>query len=121
MSKRRYPPDLFWFGYISNVVFHFFWLFWPSIVLILIGIFVKPCMYVALALLVLDLIISFIDQMLIRRAFLQDSDNPDFRAFQDALSKDGDWRENIQEIIEGKIQKFEENNKNDSDDEKKDE
>lgn len=87
----------------------------------LIGIFVKPCMYAALALLVIDLIVSFIDQMLIRRAFLQDSDNPDFCAFQDALSKDGDWRENIQEIVESKIQKFEEDNKNDSDDEKSDE
>lgn len=119
MSKRRYPADLFWFGYISNVVFHYFWLFWPSIILMLIGIFVKPCMYAALALLVIDLIVSFIDQMLIRRAFLQDSDNPDFRDFQDALSKDGDWRENIHEIIESKIQKFEEDDKNDSDDEKK--
>lgn len=121
MNKRKYPLDLFLFGYITNVVFHFFWLFVPSIILMLIGISYRPCMIAALVLLVLDLIISFIEQMRIRRAFLEDSDNPDFRAFQDALSKDGDWRENIKDLIDSKIPKNDNDNQDDTDNDEKDE
>ena len=121
MNNRKYPLSLFLVGYIMNVIFHFFWLFFPGLILALIGMAFKPCAYVALFLLALDLVLSFIEQMNIRRAFLEDSDNPDFREFQDAISKDGDWRANIHEIIENKIQKNEKDSNSDSDDENKDE
>ena len=52
--------------------------------------------------LILDIIFSFIEQLRIRQAFLTESDNPDFKAFQDMLSKEGNWKENMSEFCENK-------------------
>ena len=97
MNNRKYPISLFIIGFITNILFHFFWLFIPCIILLIVGIFVKPCLYVGLALLLIDILLSLIEQFRIRQTFLKESDNPDFQAFQDALSKDGNWRDNIGE------------------------
>ena len=103
MNNRKYPTSLFIIGFITNILFHFFWLFIPCIILLIVGIFVKPCLYIGLALLLIDILFSLIEQFRIRQAFLEESDNPDFRAFQDALSKDGNWRDNIGELLNQKI------------------
>ena len=103
MNNRKYPTSLFIIGFITNILFHFFWLFIPCIILLIIGIFVKPCLYIGLALLLIDILLSLIEQFLIRQAFLKESDNPDFRAFQDALSKDGNWKDNIGELLSQKM------------------
>ena len=103
MNNRKYPTSLFIIGFITNILFHFFWLFIPCIILLIVGIFVKPCLYVGLALLLIDILLSLIEQFRIRQAFLKESDNPDFQAFQDALSKDGNWRDNIGELLNQKM------------------
>ena len=103
MNNRKYPTSLFIIGFITNILFHFFWLFIPCIILLIIGIFVKPCLYIGLALLLIDILLSLIEQFRIRQAFLEESDNPDFRAFQDALSKDGNWKDNIGELLSQKM------------------
>ena len=103
MNNRKYPASLFIIGFITNILFHFFWLFIPSIILLIVGIFVKPCLYIALVLLLIDILLSLIEQFRIRQAFLIESDNPDFQAFQDALSKDGNWRDNIGELLNQKM------------------
>ena len=103
MNNRKYPTSLFIVGFITNILFHFFWLFLPCIILLIIGIFIQPCLYIGLALLLIDIVLSLIEQLHIRQAFLKESDNPDFRAFQDALSKDGNWKDNIGELLNQKI------------------
>ena len=103
MNNRKYPTSLFIIGFITNILFHFFWLFIPCIILLIVGIFVKPCLYVGLALLLIDILLSLIEQFRIRQAFLKESDNPDFQAFQDALSKNGNWRDNIGELLNQKM------------------
>ena len=103
MQNRKYPISLFVIGLITNLLFRFFWLFVPSIVLLIIGIFAKPCLYIGLALLLLDAVLALAEQIRIRRAVLKESDNPDFTAFQDALSKDGDWKDNVEELLNQKI------------------
>ena len=103
MNNRKYPTSLFLIGFITSILFHFFWIFIPGIILLIIGIFVKPCLFIGLALLSIDIILSFIGQLRIRKTFLEDSDSPDFRAFQDALSKDGNWRDNIGELLNQRI------------------
>jgi len=102
MNERKYPLSLFVFGFITNVLFRFFWLFIPSIILLIIGSFIESCLYIGLALLILDLILSLIEQLKIYQAALQESDNPDFCSFQDALSKDGNWRQNVMELVDKK-------------------
>ena len=103
MNNRKYPPSLFIIGLITNILFHFFWLFLPCIILLIIGIFVEPCIYIGLVLLLIDIILSLIEQLRIRQAFLEESESPDFREFQDALSKDGNWKDNISELLNQKI------------------
>jgi len=103
MNNRKYPTSLFIIGFITNILFHFFWLFIPCIILLIVGIFIKPCLYVGLALLLIDIVLSLIEQLRIRQTFLTESDNPDFRSFQDALSKDGNWKDNIVELVNQKI------------------
>lgn len=95
--------SLFIIGFITTVLFRFFWLFIPCIILLIVGIFVKPCLYVGLALLLVDIILSLIEQLRIRKTCLEESDSSDFQVFQDALSKDGNWRDNIGEILNQKI------------------
>lgn len=119
MNNRKYPTSLFIIGFITNILFHFFWLFIPCIILLIIGIFVQPCLYIGLALLFIDIVLSLIEQLRIRQTFLEESDNPDFRAFQDALSKDGNWRDNIGELLNQKIS--DPQNEIKSDDENEDE
>lgn len=102
MNKRRYPIGLFIIGFISNVLFRYFWLFLPCIVLLITGFFVAPCKYIGLILLGIDVILSLIEQIKIRNAFLADSDHPDFQRFQEALSRDGNWMENMQQFVQDK-------------------
>ena len=108
MNNRKYPVSLFIIGLITNFLFHFFWLFIPAVILLIVGIWVKLCGYIALTLLVIDLILSVVEQIRIRNTFLNDSDNPQFKEFQDIFFKGGDWRENMKEVVEQKIR--EENN-----------
>ena len=103
MNDRKYPTSLFIIGFITNILFHFFWLFLPCIILLIIGIFVKSCLYIGLLLLLIDVVLSLIKQLRIRQAFLKESDNPNFRVFQDVLSKDGNWKDNINEFLNQKI------------------
>ena len=118
MNNRKYPTSLFVFGFLTNILFRFFWLFLPGIILLIVGIFVKPCLYVGLALLLIAVLLSLVEQFSLRQAFLEESDNPDFRAFQDALSKDGNWKDNIDELLSQKIS--DPQNEINSDDESKD-
>lgn len=109
---------MFFIGFIMNVFFRFSWLFVPGLILVLIGIFVRVCLYIGLALIVIDVAVSLVEQIIIRRAFLKDSDNPEFSEFQDALSGDGNWRDNVTELLNQKISNSEneitldENNQN---------
>ncbi|MGN0518871.1 MAG: DMP19 family protein [Acutalibacteraceae bacterium] len=106
MKERRYPLSLFLIGFITNILFRFFWLFIPSTILLIVGIFVDWCLYVGLVLLVIDIIASFIEQMRIRQAMLSDSDNEQFRKFQDAVSKDGNVFGNIRNRVENTAEEY---------------
>jgi hypothetical protein len=106
MNKRKYPTSLFIFGFTLNVIFHYFFLFVPGFILIIVGIFNKYCLVIGLAILVIDLIISLIDQLNIRNTFLKDSDHPGFQEFQDAISRGGDWKKNIRNLVDEKIKKY---------------
>lgn len=101
--NNKYPTSLFIVGFITNLLFHFFWLLVPSIILLVVGIFVKPCLYVGVIVLAIDILLSLIRQIRIRNTFLEESDNPDFGAFQDALSNDKSWKENVKDFVNQKI------------------
>ena len=119
MNDRKYPTGLFIIGFITNLLFRFFWLFVPGVVLLMIGIFVKSCLHIGLALFLLDIVISLIEQIRIRKTVLGESGSSDFKAFQDALSKEGNWKDNLGEFLNQKISDSQ--NEMESDDENEDE
>ena len=119
MKKRHYPMSLFVMGVITNLLFRFFWLFVPAVILLIAGIFFKPCLYIGLALLIIDLIVSLIEQLMIRSTLLKESDNEDFREFQNVFEKEGSWVKNVAEYVEEKAVKVDFDYKNEKGDDNK--
>ena len=106
MNKRKYPLTLFIIGFLMNVVCRYTFLLFLSFVLLVVGFFVPPCRYLGAVALSLDLILSFIEQMIIRATFLKDSDNPDFKDFQNTMSKDGSWRNNLEQFLSSRMNRW---------------
>lgn len=104
MQKRRYPLSLFVVGFLANLLFHYFWLFIPGLLLLIVGIWVDWCLYAGLALLGIDILLSFAEQMKIRQTALSDSDNEQFRHFQEAISKGGNVFDNIRGFVEDAVE-----------------
>lgn len=87
--ERKYPTKMFWLFVLTNFLFHFFYLSVPGIILCIVGIWVKSCLWIGLAILGLDLILSIIEQLCIRKAALTPSDNPEFNELMDAFCGPG--------------------------------
>lgn len=88
MKERKYPTKLFVIGFLIGVIIYRFYLFFPSIILLIAGIYVKPCYYIGCIILLIDLIISFIWQIRIRNLVLNDNNNPSIQRFQEAFTGD---------------------------------
>lgn len=99
--KQQYPVSLFFISLLSNAIGHYFYLFFPAVLLMLIGIWLKPCLYVGLALLLLDLFLSIKEQLLIRKTMLNGTE-PALKPFQDALQSDN-WAAEVRKIVDQKI------------------
>ena len=99
-QSTKYPVSLFLIGILMNLIKNFF-LGVPAIILLIVGIWVKWCLVVGLVLLLVDLLISLIEQIQIRRAVI-DSDDPSFKEWQDAILT-SDWKNNIVDLTESKI------------------
>ncbi len=121
MKNRKYPISLFIFGFLMNIVFRFWVLFVLGIVFSVVGIFVKSFVNIGLAILLLDVALSFVEQMRLRQTFLEESDDSDFEAFKDMMSNDGNWMENVREFLNDKISnpdnEFKPDDENDEDEE----
>lgn len=87
--QRKYSAKMFLFFVLTNFLFHFIYLFIPGIILCIIGIWVKSCLWIGLAILGLDLILSIIEQIHIRKTVETPSDNPAFNELMDALCSTG--------------------------------
>ena len=87
--ERKYPTKMFIFFVLTNFLFHFFYLFVPGIVLCIVGIWSKTCLWIGLAILGLDLVLSIIEQLRIRQAAITPRDNPEFNELMDAFCGPG--------------------------------
>ena len=83
--ERKYPTKMFWLFVLTNFLFHFFYLSIPGIILCVVGIWVKPCLWIGVTVLGLDAIFSIIEQLRIRKAAVSHSDNPEFNELMDAF------------------------------------
>lgn len=112
--KTKYPAGLFILGLIGDFFFHYFFLSVPAIILLIIGIWVKPCLYIALALFLIDAVLCIIERLRIKKAMETESDNPGFRAFQEAVNAHG-WRKGAELFAERQTAQYEAENENDQD------
>ena len=78
MNERKYPLCLFAAGFLMNVITRYLVLFALGIILLIVGVFLDWCTEVGLILLLLDVILSLIEQLKIHKMILEESDNPDF-------------------------------------------
>ena len=81
--KYKYPMMLFIMGLVTDFFIRFFFLSVPAAILLIIGIWVRPCLYAALALLFLDAVLCLVEGFRIRQAAIAESANPVFRRFQE--------------------------------------
>lgn len=95
--KNKYPASLFIGGLFLNLL-RYFWLLIPAILLLVVGIFIRVCLYIGMCGLILALVLSFVEQLRMRSVVLHLSD----QEWKDAiLSKN--WAKNILSLTEEKI------------------
>lgn len=97
--NNKYPPKLFLIGLLLNVFKHYY-LFLPAIVLLIIGIRIKICLIIGIALLAIDITVSLIHQIKVVKTILK-SDNPNFKEAQSAVLSP-EWQTNIHDFVEAK-------------------
>ena len=100
--ERKYPTKMFWFFVLTNFLFHFFYLSVPGIILCIVGIWVKTCLWIGLTILGIDVILSIIEQLRIRKAAVTPSDNPEFNELMDAFCSQGGL-EALGKVLDEKI------------------
>ena len=100
--KRKYPAKMFWLFVLTNFLFHFFYLSISGIILCVVGIWVKSCLWIGLAILGLDVILSINEQLRIRKTAVTPSDNPEFNEVMDAFYGP-DGLEAVRKIVYAKI------------------
>ena len=98
---RKYSLKLFLIGLFLHFTAVYFYLFLPGIILSIMGIGNEKCLAVGLAILLVDLVLSFINQLRIRKIALQESDNQQFNELVDA-ALDPNSPKTLDEIINEK-------------------
>lgn len=83
--NRKYPFKMFLLGLLLNFFIRYALLFLPGLILNIIGIWSKKCLAIGLAMWIVDLVASFVEQLRIRKAVLSESDNPEFNEIMDAF------------------------------------
>lgn len=99
---KKYPLSLFISGFIMNLILRYFYLFVPSLILIVVGIWIDMCKTIGFVLLLIDIIISLIEQLSIRKTTLEETDNEDFKRFQEAILSEN-WQDNVKDLVDEKI------------------
>lgn len=104
---RKYPTKLFVIGFLFGVIVYRFYLFVPSVILLIAGAFVKPCYYIGCFILLIDFIVSFIWQIRIRNLVLNDNNNPSIQRIQNAFTEENPLDEVI-DVVDDIIDEYEE-------------
>ena len=104
--NNKYNPKLFLVGFLLNLI-RKIPLLLIAVVLALIGIKNRVCLYIAFGIFILALVWSLIQQIQIKYT-VEHSNNPDFEPFAQAMMSDN-WEEEIKDIVEKKIQESDEN------------
>lgn len=105
--KGKYPVQLFWLGFIANVLFRFMYLTLPGIILLIIGIWVFPCLVAGAVLLAVSIIVSLTEQLMIKKAAETVSDNEEFEAFRKNVTESDNWEDGVKQFVDERTNKTE--------------
>ena len=108
MNKIKYPMSLFIVGVIMNMVVRHLLLFVSGFALIILMEKGSFFYYVGIVMIVFDFLLSLGLQMGIRKEVMSESDNPEIQRIQAALAKGGRWTDNVKDIVDEKIEDYEE-------------
>lgn len=87
--ERKYPPKLFLLFVLTNFTAHFFFLFFPGLLLLILGIWFPTCLWIGIGILPLGLVLSVVEQCRIRKAAISHSHSPEFNELMDAFCGPG--------------------------------
>ena len=93
---KKYPMSLFVLGFILNIVRGAVFVV-VAIVLMIVGIWLRPCLYIGLGLTAAVIAVSLIIQFRYRHAVLYSTD-PEFEPVREAILND-DWRSNVKDLV----------------------
>ena len=99
---KKYNEQLFWSGFVLNI-FRKIMLVLVAVVLSIVGIWIKPCFYFALGIILVVVIWSFVQQLIIKHT-VEHSENPNFTPFANAMMSDN-WKDEIEKLVESKVDK----------------
>ena len=108
MNKVKYPMSLFIVGVIMNMVVRHLLLFASGFALIILMEKGSFFYYVGIVMIIFDFLLSLGLQMGIRKEVMSESDNPEIQRIQAALAKGGRWTDNVKDIVDEKIEDYEE-------------
>lgn len=94
---KKYNNQLFIIGFLMNI-FNKFPLLLIAIIFGIVGIWVQFCQFVAVGLVLLIIVWSLVQQIHIKHT-VENSDNPNFIPFANAMMSEN-WKEEIKELIE---------------------
>lgn len=97
---KKYNNQLFFAGFLLNII-RKFPLVLIAVILGIVGIWVKACLFAALGIVVLVIIWSLVEQILIKNS-VENNENPDFAPFAEAMMSEN-WRDDIKELVEDKL------------------
>ncbi len=99
--NKKFPLSFFLFGFFLDVVVKRFYLFVPSVIFMLLGIFIGELGSVGAVILAVDIVISFFSQLNLAM-MLMNNDDPDFEEMKNNILSDN-WRTNIKDWVEGRM------------------
>lgn len=98
--EGKYPRSLFWITFLTNFFAKHVYLALPGFTLLIVGIWTRPCLWIGLGLLVLDVCLSLMQAIQTRKVFLTD-DSSNFQPFRNAVLSEN-WRQNLDDLVREK-------------------
>lgn len=101
-TKEKYNGGLFFAGFLMNLLKEFP-LTVPALILCIVGIWVRPCLYIGIGLFAAAAAIALIIQLRYKRT-VEKSEDPDFLPWANAMKKKN-WRRETIDLVSEKIEK----------------
>ena len=90
-------------GFITNVLFRFIFLTLPAVILLIVGIWVFPCLIAGVLPVAVSVVVSLAEQLRIKKAFETESDNEDFEKFRKAVAGNDNWMDGVKEFVDARM------------------